>query len=129
MELLFQAKQFVHQLRINMETTGGIENNDIVAVVLGVGNCLFGNFNGVNLTHFKNRNVNLASDDLELVDCRRTVNVAGDEKRASPLFLKMEGELSGMGGFTGALETDHHNDGGDFRREIYPGVGFAHKSG
>ena len=80
-----------------------------------MGNSFFGYFAGVNLPHFKHRNVNLTADHFKLVNSRRTVNVARHKKRALAHFLKMQRQFSGMGGFTGTLKTDHHNYGGNLR--------------
>ena len=95
-----------------MQTACGIEYNNVVTVVLCVGNSLLRYFAGVNLPHFKHRNINLASHHFKLVDSRRTVHVAGHKQRALAHLFEMKRKLAGMGGFTGALKADHHNDGG-----------------
>ena len=84
-----------------MQAAGGIEDDYVVAVVLGVLDSGFGDFNGVFGAHFKHGHARLFADDLQLVDSRGTVDVAGYEHRTAVLlFFEHFGELCGVGGFT-----------------------------
>ena len=91
---------------------------------------LFGDLDGVFGAHFKHRHACLFADDLQLVDSRRTVNVAGDQQRTAVLlFLEHFGELGGMGRLTGALQAAHHNDRRRFGSKFETLVFAAHQRG
>src|SRR5699024_8047984 len=79
--------------------------------------------------HLEDLGADLFADDLELLDGRRAVNVAGDEERAVALFLKIAGELCRVGGLAAALEAAHQHDAGGLRGELNPGVAAAHEGG
>ena len=69
--------------------------------------------NGIALAHLENRDIQLAADDLQLLDGSGTVDVARDQQRALALLLAHEaGELGAVRGFTGALQADQHHDRG-----------------
>ena len=56
--------KFRHQLLVNVQTTGGIENHVIVAVILRVGNGRLGDLHGIFGAHLKDGNHRLLADDL-----------------------------------------------------------------
>ena len=60
-----------------------------------------------------NRDIELFSDDLQLCDRSRAVHVACDEQRPLALLLAQQTcKLCNIRRLTGALQTDHHDDGG-----------------
>ena len=95
-----------------MQTACGIEDNNIIAVILGVLHSLLGNDNGIYLSHLEHLYACLVAYYLELIDSRRTVNVTGCQQGSLAHFLEMLGKLCCVGSFTRALETHHHNDAG-----------------
>ena len=66
---------------------------------------------------------------LQLLDGGGAVDVAGHQKGPFALLLKVVGQLGAVGGFTGALEAAHQDDGWDLGGEVDPGVGGTHKGG
>ena len=51
--------------------------------------------------------------DLELVDGRRTVDIAGDQQRALALLgLEVQRQFGGVRGLSGALQAAHEDDAG-----------------
>ena len=49
---------------------------------------------GFSFLWLEDRDVDLFSESDKLVDGGRTIQVAGDEERASPFFSQVQGELS-----------------------------------
>ena len=128
-DLRLDGLELVHQFFVDVEAAGGIQNHNVVAVVFGVGNRLLGDLHWVSSTHLKHRDADLLPHHLELFDSRRAVDVAGDQQRPLALVFKVEGQLAGMGGLACALKATHHDDGGDFRGHVNPGVNRTHQSG
>ena len=64
-------------------------------------------------------------DDLELLASGGTVNVDRDQHGAVTALLEPGGELAGGGGFAGALQAGHEDDGGRLRGELEAGRVFA----
>ena len=62
------------------------------------------------------RNLHLLSIDTQLIDRRRTVDIAGDEDRRPARRLELSGQFRCRRGFTGTLKTYHHDDGNLARR-------------
>lgn len=63
-----------------MQAAGGIEKDDVVAVVLGVFDGLDRDGDGVDLPHLEHGQAELGADDLQLRDGRGTVHVTGGEQ-------------------------------------------------
>ena len=70
-----------------MQTTCCIKKNIVIAVVFSKLNCLFSDMNRIFITHFKNRNANLLTDNLKLLNSRRTVNVTSYKKGSVSFFF------------------------------------------
>ena len=113
----FDVFQLVHQLFVDVQAACGIEENKVVAVFAGEVNAVLCDFDRVALTLVEYGDVKLLADYLQLFDCGRTVNVAGNEQRTSLLlFAEQSGELCAVCRFAGALQTCHHDDGRRVRR-------------
>ena len=109
-DLFFYVAQFIHQRLVDMQTAGGVDNDDVVAVILGVCNCFARRDHRFFGAIFKKRRACLSADDTQLLDCGRTVNIARDQHRAVTLPLEHCRKLAGMGGFARALQTAEHDD-------------------
>ena len=123
------APQLVHELFVDVEASGGIQDQNIIAVVPGMQDRLAGDLHRVSLPHLKHRHAGLLADDLQLLDRSRTIDVTGCQQRTLAALLEIPGQLGTVGGLTGTLKAAHHNDGGDLRREGDPGVGGTHQFG
>ena len=86
-----------------MQTSGGIQHYNIKTVVLGVSDALFCDLHRVGLTHFEDMRACLFADYLQLVDSRRSVDIAGNKQRTAVLRDKVLCELCAVGGLTGTL--------------------------
>ncbi|MNS84586.1 hypothetical protein D3C72_1184190 [compost metagenome] len=101
-----------HQLLVHVQTACRINNQIIVAVILGMLKRLTGNLNRINtITKCKHRNPNLLTEHLKLFDRGRSVNVPCYKQRPVILLQKKLGQLGGGGRLTRTLETRHHNYG------------------
>ena len=93
-----------------MEAAGGIQEDDVVAVVPGVADGVPGDLDGVALALLKDREVQLAAHHLQLLDGGGTVDVAADQQGAlSELAAHEAAELCRGGGLAGAVEAHHHH--------------------
>ena len=121
------ALQLVHQCRINMQPTGGIDNQHITAVVPGVFNGFLGGLHRILCALFENRHIHLLADHLQLLDGSRTINVAGGQHGLLALLGQVSGQLGGHGGFTGTLQTTQHVNGRNATGPSQLGVAAAHQ--
>ena len=99
-----------------MQTTCGVQEDHVVAVLLCMANGRLCNLDGVLLTHLEYRDSQLRTHDLQLLDCSRTVNIAGNKQRALALLFEKTCELCTVGGFTCALQADEHDNRRRFGR-------------
>ena len=58
------------------------------------------------------------TDDAQLVDSTRTLQVTGHQHWGVALGFQVFGELTGQGGFTGTLQTRQHNHGRRVFRQV-----------
>ena len=70
------------------------------------------------LSSFVELGVDGLGDDFELLAGGGAVDVDGDEQGAVAALFEPGGELAGGGGFAGALEAGHEDDGGGLGREF-----------
>ena len=110
-----------------MQTAGGIEDDDIVAVVFGVFDGFFRDGDGVFGAHLKDRYLRFRADDLELFDRGGSIDIAGDQHGSVVLFFEVLTELGGMSGFTGTLQAAQHDDGRRLRGILQTRVLSAHQ--
>ncbi len=120
--------QLVHEGVIDVEAACGVEDEDVGTFGFGGGEGVFADLGGnadgfavlgdfigfgveVDLSaaaHFGD----LFGEDLELRDGCGALEVSGAEHDVFALLFELGGELATGGGFAGALEAAHHDDGG-----------------
>ena len=72
--------KLIHHIFIHMKTSGCIQNNNIIVILLCMSKCCLGYINRlIVITHLKHRNTLLLTINLKLFDCRRSVNIAGNK--------------------------------------------------
>ena len=121
--------QLVHQFVVDMQSTGGVEDNDVRSrffrrrdtVLTNLQRSTVGRVFGVN------RNADLFTDDSQLLDSGRTLKVGSDEKRLAAFSLQQLRELAARCGFSSPLQTTHHQDGGGAFDEVERVVNRAHQ--
>src|SRR5690606_34507956 len=110
-DLIANVDQFLHQAIVDLEPAGGVDDDRVVAAFAGVLDRVGGDFDRVLAGPFLvNGDVDLLPERLQLVDRGRTVDVGGDQERVAPLLPQVDRELTGVGGLTGPLETDQHQN-------------------
>ena len=74
--------QLLHQFFVDRQSSGGIENNNLRAISFGFGNRVAADLNGILVfTIGVNRNADLFTDHVQLIDRGRTLKVGRDEQR------------------------------------------------
>ncbi len=122
------AVQFAHQLVVDVQTPGGVEDEDVDVFLtrglervladlhrhahgLAVRVALVGL--GVEVNRRTARHaIGLLGDDLKLLDSRGALEVGGAEHDAPALFLEEGRQFAAGGRFARALQPAHHDDGG-----------------
>ena len=103
------ALQLLHQGLIDVQATGRVQKDQVVAVLFGVLDGGFGDVHRIGLSHLKDGNVQLLAHGLQLLDGSGTVDVAGDQQRAFALLAHETGEFGAVGGFARALQAHQHH--------------------
>ena len=89
-----QAHQFLHERLVNLQTPGGVENQNVALICFREIQRLAGDFQNVRLAAFhKNRRVNLFAERFQLIHRRRTVNIRRHEQRLRPCFCNSRASL------------------------------------
>ena len=121
--------KLLHQLFINMQSTSGIEDNDIISVVLRMLDRILCDLHWTDGSHLKHRSVYLLTDNFQLFNRCRTINVTGNQQRTFALLAEHLCQFCRVGGFTGTLQTAHHDDSWNLRRKIDSAVSGTHQLG
>ena len=93
-----------------MQTTRRIEKNRIKALVFRVFNAVLSDFYGISLTLVENVRADFFADNVQLLNRRRTINVARNKERSASLTFEPFREFRAMRCFTRALQAAHHNN-------------------
>ena len=101
--------EFLHQRLVDLQPAGGVENDHVNAVRLGLGHRAVGDLEHVLFAaHQETRQIKLPGQGLDLVHRGGPVNVRADEQRFAILGGEQAGELAAGGGFAGAVQAAHH---------------------
>ena len=68
--LVADPLQLVHERLVDVQAAGGVEDNDVVAVVFGVLDRVFGDLHRADGSHLKDGGVHLCADDPQDLCCR-----------------------------------------------------------
>ena len=104
-----------HHGLVNCQAAGGIDNHQVVAVLLGMVDGVEGDGHGILALGLAiDGHLDLLGDGFQLLDGGRTIDVAGNQQRFALFLAVLEavGEFAGESGFTGTLQTRHQDDGG-----------------
>lgn len=108
-----QILNFFDEVFVDLEASGGVEEEGIVAVVLGVLEGVFTDFGDFFVVAFGVKSEGFLSGELfQLVDRGGAVHIAGDEEGAVPVGGEPAAHLGTGGGFSGPVQADHHNPQG-----------------
>ena len=120
--------ELLHELLVNLQAAGRIDDDDVIHVRLRIGHSLVRNLDRI-LAAFllENGKAELLADDFELRDGGRTVDVIGHEQRALALLLEREAELADRRRLAGALQARHHDDRRRLRAHVDAALRAAHE--
>ncbi len=127
------ARGLRHQLLVDAEAAGGVDDHDVVLLVAGLFDTGARDLDGVGGrdtervlatadggagVRREHGRAGALTDDLQLADGAGTLEVTRDEQRRVALILQPLGQLAGEGGLTGALQTGQHDHGRRRLREL-----------
>ena len=105
----------LHQLGVDAEATGGVDDDDVVELALGLLDRGAGDrdrvADAVAGLGREDGHADALAVDLELVDGVGALEVGGDQHRGLALLLEPQRELGGQRRLAGALEAGQHDDG------------------
>ena len=102
-----------HHGLIDGEAAGGIDNHQVIALLLGVVDGVESDGHGVFALGLAiDGHLDLLGDGLELLDSGGTIHVTSHEQRFALLLAALQavGEFAGKGRLTRALQTRHQDD-------------------
>ena len=124
-----RCAEFVHQLIVNVQAAGGVDEDDVAGGKFGFVDCAANNFERlVGASAGPDRGADGFGDLRELFARGGTVDVGGNDERAMAVLREPFCEFAGGGGLTGALQADDHPDGRRLGSEKRLGV-FAEQRG
>src|SRR5690606_35951695 len=99
--------ELVHQTGLGVQAAGGVDQNDVDALLDATSNGVEGNSSGI--AAFLSAN-NLSADALgprlQLIGRSSTERVSGTKKHPSPVSDQYAGQLARRGGLAGSVHTD-----------------------
>ena len=101
-----------------MKTAGGIQEDEIIAVFLGIFDGGFGDVHRIGLPHLEHRDPQLRTHGLQLIDGSGTVDITGRQQRVFALLFHISGQFRTVGGLAGALQAHQHHEAGRLRRDV-----------
>ena len=131
-EELFEPLHLAHEVFVDVEAAGGVDDEGVAAHDRGFAAGFFGQAVDQRrtggfalLVAFVELGLDGFGDDFELLAGGGAVDVDGDEHGAVAALFEPGRELAGGGGFAGALQAGHENDRGRLRGEFEAGRVFA----
>ena len=122
-------RQLGHQRLVDVQAAGGVDDQHVLAVALGLVARPGGDLDRVGVgAALVDGGAGLGADLDELLDGGGAVDVAGGDADGGAVLLAQEArELGGRGRLAGALEAGHEDHRRRARREREPGRGAAHQ--
>ena len=107
------ASSCVHQLVVDVQPAGRVENHDVGAVSLGVlARRVWQTATGSLAPGSEvDRHAELLAEHVQLVDGRGTLQVGGDQQRLARRALEQPAQLAAGGRLAGALQAAQHQHG------------------
>ena len=106
---LGDAPGLVHEVLVDVEAAGGVDDQHVLAQALGLFEA--GPGHGLRVGGLgKNRDTGLSAQHPQLLDGGRALKVGPYQERVAPLGAEPLGQLAAGGGLTGALEAGQHHD-------------------
>ena len=93
LDLLLDLSQLGHQLVVDVQPAGGVENQRVAAGAVGLDQGLLADRDRVRVGLAVDRDADLPADHLELLDGRRTLEVGRNQHRLAPLSASNRASL------------------------------------
>ena len=112
MNKILNIMQLLHESLVNLQTTSRINQDIVILIGTRLFQTISDNLNRRCLcTHIKNRNIDLLSQSLQLVNGCWTIDIRSNHHRTGFLFFnQLISQFTSKGCFTSPLKTNHHND-------------------
>ncbi len=118
-QFALQHLQFVHQLGVDVEAAGGVDEDYVVGGELCFADGAAHDFERfVGSCAWPAWRASGAGDLGELFACGGAIDVSGDDHRPMAVFSEPFAHFSGGGGFAGALQADNEPDRRRARTEL-----------
>jgi hypothetical protein len=122
--------QLVHQLLIDVQAAGRVDDQHVAVVLDRLLARPFGDLDRVGLAGLRvDVRLGLRAELLELLDRRRALQVGGREGDVLVLLLQQLGELRARGRLARSLQSAHQDHGGTAGREDEVTTRAAHQRG
>ncbi len=106
------ARELVHELLVDVEPAGRVDDEDVASLRAGLVEALFRHLDRVLRRAVEvDRDLNLLAELLELVDRGRALEVRGHERRRFPFLAEEQRELGRRGRLPRALQAGEKDDG------------------
>ena len=103
--------QLGHQLVVDVQPAGGVDDDDVAAGVAGLGHRAARARHRIEVAgRVEDAHAGLLADDRQLLDGRRTADVGRDDHRMPALTGQHPRQLAGRGGLARALQAEHQDD-------------------
>ena len=113
LDALVDSLQLLHQLVVDVQSAGGVENDHRNAFFGGFANGVVANGHGIGRAALGvHRQAELFADNVQLIDGRGALQVGGHEHHLAAALLNQPAELAARRGFAGALQAAQHQDAG-----------------
>ena len=127
---LLDRDQLVHQLAVDVEATGGVDDQDVGPLLLDLVERPAGDLDRIGLdAALVAGDLGLLGEPLQLLDGGGALGVAGGDGDGLLLLAEVAGELRGRGRLAGALKPRHQDHRRALRGEHEVAAGAAHQLG
>ena len=130
LQLLADGGELVHELLVDVEPAGGVDDEDVAPLRAGLVEALLRHLDRVLRRAVEvDRDLDLLAELLELVDRGRALEVGGHERRRLPFLAEEQRELGRRGRLPRALQAGEENDRRRTAGERELGASLAHDRG
>src|SRR6266540_1316639 len=117
LRLVTNALELVHQLLVDMQAAGGVQDDRVYAVLGESADAVVDDRHRIRIVLAVNGNLNLPAELLELVDRGGSLKVGGDEPRLPSLLAQEQRKLGRSRCLPGPLQTREQDYGRRATRE------------
>ncbi len=129
LDRVLDGDQLAHQLVVDVQAAGGVDDDHVAAGVPRFDEGAAGARERVEIAgRIVDAHAGLGADDGELFDGGRTADVGGDDDRVPALPGQHPGQLAGGRGLARPLEAEHQDDLGHRPADAQPALGVAEQA-